>query len=257
MGANADLTVDGVPISSASNTITGTIPGVTLSLLGASLGAPISLTVASDASQVSTAISQFVTDYNTAIGLVNSQFKLSSSTNSSGAITSGQGVLGSDPTLVSLQSTMEQALNYAYAPASGTTTTVSTLSGMGVNVGQDGTLSIDTAALVSALTNNPIDVQNFFQGAALNGFANSMSNALNNFTNPANGAFKVDLSSISSSNSALTKEINDFESGYILSQQAILNAEFSKAEIALQQLPQQMAQLNAMLGLTPTNSNGG
>jgi len=50
--ANASLTVDGVPIQSATNTVTGAIPGVTLSLLGSSLGSPISLTVASDAGQV-------------------------------------------------------------------------------------------------------------------------------------------------------------------------------------------------------------
>jgi hypothetical protein len=67
----------------------------------------------------------------------------------------------------------------------------------------------------------------------------------------------VDLSSISASNTALTSQINDFETGYIASQQTLLTAEFSSAEIALQQLPQQMAQLNAELGLTPTNSNGG
>ena len=255
VGANASLTVDGVPITSASNTLTSAIPGVTVSLVGASLGSPISLTVASDATQVSNAINQFVTDYNTAIGLVTSQFKLTSTTDSSGAASTGQGVLASDPTLVSLQSTMQQALNYVAAPTSASTT-VSTLSDLGVNVGQDGVLTLDTATLDGAITNNPADVQNFFQGAALNGFANSMNSALNNFTNPGNGAFTVDLKSISASNASFTTEINDFESGYIASQQTILTAEYSKAEIALQQLPQQMAQLNAELGLTATNSNG-
>jgi flagellar hook-associated protein 2 len=253
--ANASLTVDGVPISCASNTVTGAIPGVTLSLLGASLGSPIDLTVAADATQASTAINQFVTDYNTAIGLVNTQFAITSSTDSSGNATTGQGVLASDPTLTSLQSTMEAALNYLYKPATGSTT-VSTLSDLGVDVSQQGTLSVDSTTLDNALTNNPTDVQNFFQGAALNGFANSVTTALNSFTEPTSGAFTVDLSSISTSNSSLTTEINDFESGYIASQQTILTAEFSQAEIALQQLPTQMAQLNAELGLTPTNSNG-
>ena len=39
-GANASLTVDGVPISSASNTVTGAISGVTLTLLGAAPAVP-------------------------------------------------------------------------------------------------------------------------------------------------------------------------------------------------------------------------
>lgn len=243
--ANASLTVDGVPVQSGSNSVTEAIPGVTLTLLGASLGSPINLTVASDAGQVSTAINQFVADYNTALGLVNSQFQFSSTTSS-------QGALASDPTIRSLQSTLEQALNYVTAPATGTTT-VSMLSDLGISAGSDGSLTLNSATLNSALVNNPGDVQNFFEGASLNGFASSLNASLNAFTSPANGAFKVDLSSISASNAALTKEISDFESGYIASQQKLLTAEYSAAEIALQQLPQLMAQLNAELGLTSTN----
>jgi flagellar hook-associated protein 2 len=247
--ANASLTVDGVPIQSASNSVTGAIPGVTLTLLGASLGSPISLTVASDAAQVSTAINQFVTDYNTALGLVNSQFQFSSTTGN-------QGALSSDPTIRSLQSTLEQALNYVNTPATGTTT-VSTLNDLGISAGNDGSLTLNSATLNSALVNNPGDVQSFFEGASLNGFANSLTTALNAFTSPANGAFKVDLSGISASSAAITLQINNFETGYIAYQQTALTAMYSAAEIALQQLPTQMAQLNAELGLTPTHSNGG
>jgi flagellar hook-associated protein 2 len=251
---NAQLTVDGVPVQSASNTVTGAIPGVTLNVLGSSLGAPITLTVASDASQVSTAINQFVTDYNTALNLVNAQFA-DSTANSSGGTTASQGVLASDPTVVELQSTLEQAAGYAYKPTTGTTA-VSTLGDLGITTNDDGSLSVDTATLNNALTNHPLDVQNFFEGTALNGFANSFYNSLNNFTSPANGAFKVDLSSISAASLAITNQINNFETGYIAAQQITLNAEFSSAEEALQALPQEMQQLNAELGFTQTNNNG-
>jgi flagellar hook-associated protein 2 len=254
-GADASLTVDGVPIDSASNTVTGAIPGVTLSLLGASPGAPVSLGVQSDASQISTAINQFVTDYNTAIGLVTSQFAVSSATSSSGSATNTEGVLASDPTVISLQSALEQAVNYVNTPATGTTT-VSDLNDLGITVNTDGTLAVDSSTLENALTNNPTDVQNFFEGASLNGFANSLSNALNTYTDPGNGAFTVDLSSISTQSSDLTSEINDFEANYIANQQTILTAEYSSAEIALQQLPQQMQQLNSELGFNSSSSNG-
>jgi flagellar hook-associated protein 2 len=213
------------------------------------------LTVASDASAVSTAINQFVTDYNTAIGLVNSQFADTSSTDSSGTTTTSQGVLASDPTVVSLQSTLEQALSYVATPATGTTT-VSTLADLGITVANDGTLSVDSTTLDNALTNNPTDVQNFFEGTALNGFSNSMYNALNNFTSPANGAFELDLNSISASNSSLTSQINDFENGYIASQETLLTADFTSAEVALQQLPQEMQELNSELGFTNSGNNG-
>jgi len=247
--ANASLTVDGVPIQSATNTVTGAIPGVTLSLLGSSLGSPISLTVASDAGQVSTAINQFVTDYNTAIGLVNTQFDIVSGT-------TAEGVLASDPTVVSLQSTLEQALNYVNVPATGSTT-VSSLNDLGISAGTDGTLTVDSTTLDNALTNNPGDVQNFFEGAALNGFANSLTNALNNFTMPATGAFTVDLSGINASSADITSEINNFETSYIANQQSVLTAEYSSAEVALQQLPQEMQQLNSELGFNSNGSSSG
>lgn len=252
---DASLTVDGVPIDSASNSVTGAIPGVTLTLLGASSGTPVNLTVASDASQVSTSINQFVTDYNTALGLVNTQFAFTSTTNSSGSTTSGQGVLASDPTVVSLQSTLEQALNYVYTPSSGTTT-VSSLSDLGIAAGTDGTLSVDSTTLDNALANNPTDVQNFFEGAALNGFANSMYNALNTFTEPADGAFTVDLNSISATSASLTSEINDFETGYIANQQTLLTADFTKAEVALQKCPNRCRNSIQSWASTPAQATG-
>ena len=127
------------------------------------------------------------------------------------------------------------------------------LSDLGITTNDDGSLSVDSATLNSALTNNPMDVQNFFEGTALNGFANSLYNSLNSYTNPGNGAFKVDLSTISSASAAVTSQINDFETNYIAAQQKELTADFTQAEIALQQLPEQMQQLNAELGFTQTN----
>jgi flagellar hook-associated protein 2 len=248
-GANASLTVDGVPVTSASNTVTGAISGVSLSLAAAAPGVPVSLVVTSNAAQVSTAINQFVSDYNTAIGLVNTQFTIASGSTS-------EGVLASDPTIVNLQSTLEQALNYTATPATGTTTTVSSLNDLGITMGTDGTLSVDSATLNSALANSPNDVQNFFEGSALNGFASSVTNALTSFTEPADGAFTVDLSGISATYADLTTQISDFETNYIASQQTNLTAMYSSAEIALQQLPTQMAQIQAELGVTPSTTNG-
>ncbi len=246
-GANASLTVDGVPVSSATNTVTGAIGGVSLTLSGAQPGVRVNLAITANASQISTAINQFVSDYNAAIGLVNAQF-------SKGSGSSTQGVLASDSTLVNLQSALEGALNYIATPVSGTTTSVSTLSDLGVTIGNDGTLSVDSATLNSALTNAPNDVQNFFEGSALNGFANSVNNALNGFTEPAVGAFTVDLNGFSATYADLTTEISNFESNYIASEQTNLTAEYSSAEIALQQLPAQLAQIQAELGVTPSKN---
>jgi flagellar hook-associated protein 2 len=237
VGVNASLTVDGVPIDSASNKVTGAISGVTLTLLGASSTAKVNLTVASDESAASTAINQFVTDYNTAMGLLNTQFTVSNGS---------QGVLASDPTVRSLQSALQSTLSYTYTPTSGTTA-VSSLYSLGITVGNDGTLSVDSSKLDSALANNATDVQSFFQGTSLNGFAASFNTSMKLFTDSSSGAFKVDLSSISTEYSDLATKITDYESGYIASQTTILTAMYTKAENALESLSSTMDQINALL----------
>jgi len=243
-GLNASLTVDGVPISSSTNTVTGAIAGVTLNLLSPT-AATANLSVSSDTAKVGTAITKFVADYNTAISLVSAQFSFSGAR---------QGVLGSDPTIRSLQDSLLKVLNYVNTPAAGTTT-VSTLSALGISASSDGTLAIDSTTLSNVLSNNASDVQSFFQGVSLNGFAGALTTQLSNFTNPGSGAFTVDLNGISKTSADITKHIADYESVYIANQQSLLTAMYSKAEIALQQLPTLMAQIQAELG--NNSKNGG
>jgi flagellar hook-associated protein 2 len=249
---DAFATVDGVPIQSASNTIAGAIPGVSINLLGATQGSTISLTVAPDVSQSSNAINQFVNDYNAAINLVNAQFKMTTTTDSSGNTTQGQGVLSGDSTVRNLQNTLESALSFAFKPSSGTTT-VSSLSDLGITMNNDGTLSVDSTTLNNALSTNSSDVQNFFQGEAFNGFASNFYNSLNSYTNLATGSFTLDQQSIQAQYKSLANEISDFESGYIAAQQTRLTAEFSQAEAALQSLPQLMQQMSTLLGFNKSN----
>jgi flagellar hook-associated protein 2 len=246
-GANASLTVNGIQISSASNTVTGAIPGVTLNLASASPSTQVNLTVAPNTSQASAAINQFVSDYNTLIAAVNAQYTYTAG--------SGEGVLAQDPTVQNLQSDLLGALDYTAVPASGTTT-VPNLSSLGITVNTDGTLSVNSATLDNVLGNNYADVQSFFQGSALNGFANSLDQQLTSFTSPGDGAFTVDLSNLSSENTSLQDDINNFQTNIITPLQAQLQSEYSKAEIALQQLPAELRDVDAELGLNNSSSSG-
>jgi flagellar hook-associated protein 2 len=244
-GANASLTVNGISISSASNTVTGALPGVTLSLLSASPN-EVTLNVAPNTAAISSSLSQFVSDYNTAINAVNAQF-----TDTNG---SGEGVLSSDPTVRSLQNQLLQAISYTYKPSSGTTT-IPNLSSLGISVNKDGTLTLDSTTLTSALQNNFSDVQSFFQGSALNGFANSLDQQLTEFISPSDGAFTVDLQSLSSEYSNLQDDINNFEANVISPLKTQLTSEYSSAEIALQELPAEIKNIDAELGENSNSSN--
>lgn len=243
-GTNASLTVDGIAISSASNTVSGAIPGVTLNLLGAAPGTTVALGVSPDTTQATTAINQFVSDYNQLITDLTTQFTFNGSS---------EGVLASDSVVRSLQNQVLGALSYTYTPASGTTT-VPNLTSLGISVGNDGKLTVNSATLQSTLQSHFGDVQNFFQGTAMNGFANSLDQTLTDFTSPSTGAFTVDLQSINSQYTDLQKSISNFETYYIAPLKTQLTSEYSQAEILLQQLPTQMQQINTMLGLNNKSS---
>jgi len=244
-GLNASLTVDGISISSASNTVTGVIPGVTLNLVGAAPGSTITLAVTPNTSGAATAINQFVSDYNQLITDLNTQFTFSGT---------AEGPLATDTTVRNLQSEVLGALSYTATPSSGPTT-VPNLTSLGISVNNDGTLTVDSSTLQSVLQNNFSDVQNFFQGSALNGFANSLDQQLTSFISPANGAFTVDLQSMNSEVTTLQTDVTNFETNYITPLQAQLQSDYSQAEILLQQLPQEMAQINTELG-NNTKTNG-
>lgn len=235
--ANALLTVDGIPITSATNTVQGAIAGLALNLTGITPpGNPAELTVASDTSQINQALSTFVSDYNSALSQVNSQFTYSLANGS-------QGVLGSDGTIRSLQSALEGVVAYN-AAGSGS---IKSLSDLGITVNDDGSLSLDSSKLASAMADTAA-VQNFFQGNALDGFAQQFTSEIGQFNGPASGAITKEIQNLNQQYSDLQSQVNDYESGYIASQQTVLTAMYSKAEIALQQLPAEMQQIQSELG---------
>ncbi len=245
--ANASLTIDGIPIRSASNTVTGTVAGLALDLAGTTpANNPATLTVAADTTQITQALSTFVSDYNAALSQVNSQFTYTTSSGS-------QGVLSSDSTVRSLQSALEGIPSYLSAGGPGSNS-IQSLSDLGITVNDDGSLSLTSAQLNAALS-NPAAVQNFFQGASLNGFAQQFSSSIDQFNNPANGSITYEIKNLNQQYSSLQSQISNYESGYIASQQTVLTAMYSQAEIALQQLPAEMQQIQAQLG-NNTNSNG-
>ena len=78
-GTNAALTVDGVNLTSASNTVTNLIPGVTFQLLAPS-GAEsdgsleqVQVIIGNNNTAVESAINQMVTDYNSLVSAINTQ----------------------------------------------------------------------------------------------------------------------------------------------------------------------------------------
>lgn len=242
-GTDASLTVDGIPIDSASNTVTGVVPGVTFNLVSAAPNSQVNVSIAGDSSQSSAAVTSFVNAYNQVVQDINQEYTV--------AANGAQGPLSGDPTLSMLQSQLLGSASY-----STTGTSVSSLADLGITMNDDGTLTLDSTTLDSALQGNFSAVQNFFQGTASNGFVSSLNNQLNALTDPTNGAFTVDLQSISNENSDLQDQINNYQD-YLQNQTTLLTAEYNQADQLLQQLPILENQINAELGNSTTSTTGG
>jgi flagellar hook-associated protein 2 len=242
VGKNASLTVDGVPITSASNTVTGAISGVTLNLQSASPGSEISLALAPDTTSITSAVGAFVTAYNTLITDVNSQFTYNAATDTAGTLSGDSAVQG-------LQSSLLSATNFL--ASSGTLTSLSSL---GISTNSDGTLTLNSSTLASAVQTNGAAVATFFQGVAGDGFAASLNATLSTYTDPSQGAFTVDLQSISSEFQDLTDQTNTLEL-YLATQKTLLTTMYNNADIAIQQLPQKLKQINALLNPNSDSSN--
>jgi flagellar hook-associated protein 2 len=107
-GANASLLVDGVSVSSSSNTVSSVIPGITFQLLAPSpvtngTAEQVQVQILNDTTSVTSSMDQFVSDYNAVISAINTQ----ESNSTSGT---PEPLFGT-PTLTLLQEQLLSAIN--------------------------------------------------------------------------------------------------------------------------------------------------
>jgi flagellar hook-associated protein 2 len=239
---DASLTVDGVQIDSASNTISTVIPGVTLSLTGSTTGTA-TLTVAADSAQAEQAVNSFVSAYNSAIQAISAQFTYDTTTQTAGP-------LAGDSSLRTIQESLLGSLSYSMSNNNG----IASLVSLGVNMQDDGTLSVDSGKLESALAGNYSAVQNFFQSTSPQGFSATLTSTLNSMLDSTNGAVTVDLKGISDTNTSLQNQIDDMNTRLDTEEQSLMT-QFEQVDALLRSYPTTMDQINAVLASLPSTSS--
>jgi flagellar hook-associated protein 2 len=249
-GTNASLTVDGAPFSSASNTVTGAIPGVTLNLSSAAPATQVQVTVGPDTAGTTAAINTFVNAYNAVIGNLNEQFTVDPTTNA-------QGPLASDSSLRTLQSTLLQDASYSITGNSG----LVNLASLGIDLNNDGTLTVNQTAtsthpsLSGVLATNPAAVQSFFQNVSSTGFANHLNSDLTTLTDITNGTLNVDIAGNTTQQKALTTQISGLQDR-LVAQQKQLTLQYDQLNATLEGFPSLLqevtAEINALNGNTST-----
>ena len=240
-GQDAILKVDGVSITSASNTVTGAIPGVTFQLLSsASPGTEVQIQITNDTNAIGTAINSFTAAYNKVIKDINTQETPVSGGNA-------PPLLGS-PALALLQSQLSGSLFGGSASGS-----IKSITQLGISINNDGTLTLDPDTLNGVLNSNFSDVVGFMQNSA--SFGQTMSTALNGLgTQAPNGAIFLAQQQNTAQEAALNTSISN-EDALLEAQKTQLTNELNTANQILQSIPAQLNQVdelyNAITGFNP------
>jgi flagellar hook-associated protein 2 len=229
-GQDASLKVDGVSVTSPSNTVSNAIPGVTFQLLATS-ATPVQVQITNDTTDIGTAISSFVTAYNAVVKDINTQEGNDSSGNP-------EPLYGS-PAMAMIQSGLTGALFSGAASGS-----ISNITQLGLSLNDDGMLSLDSSTLTSMLNSNFSDVTGFMQDAG--SFGQTLSSALNNLgTQAPDGAVYLAQQQNSSEEAALNTDITN-ENATLAAQKTQLTAELNTANEILQSIPSQLNEVNEM-----------
>lgn len=149
---DALVLIDGITVTSASNTIEDAIEGMRLSLLSTNVGEATNLTITRDSGGAKSAVAELVASYNE---LVKTMKQLTSFDGSTGAA----GPLNGDALPRSVESEIKRALTGAIENIGGT---YSRLAEVGVTLQRDGSLKVDDAKLSSALERDAGNVAALF-----------------------------------------------------------------------------------------------
>jgi flagellar hook-associated protein 2 len=235
-GIDAAITVDGVALTSSSNTVTNAIPGVTFQLLstggGTSSPESIQVVIANDTSSIETAVNTFVTDFNATMKAINTQEAKDSSGNPE--------PLYGTSVLAQLQQGLQSALYQTFGTGS-----INSLISLGISAssGDDGTVTLDGDTLTAALNGKFSEVVSLFQG--VDSFGWDFSQTLHNLGSGigSGGAISLALKENASMESSLNDDISKQED-LIATQKSNLTIELNLANQILQSIPQQIQQVD-------------
>jgi len=139
--ANAQATINGISVTSASNTLSSVIGGVTFNL-GQTTTQPVTINVTPNTTAIQTDVTGFVSAFNALNTFLVTETKYDPTTNTAAPL---QG----DSTAVSIQNQMHNLISQM----TGASSTFSTLSSLGIQLQTDGSLQLNSTTFNSALTN--------------------------------------------------------------------------------------------------------
>lgn len=237
---DAKLQVNGIDISSQSNTVEGALQGVTLTL--SATGDAQTLTVERDTAAMKSAVTNFVDTYNTLVDTMSSLASFNAETQVAGEL------LG-DSALRSVQGRLRSAMSEGVAGSA-----YSNLSQLGISLQLDGKLKVDSEKLDAAIKGDPAELSAFFAGASEGeGFAGRLVTDLNDMLS-SDGALTTATEGLKARNKSIDERYTRMEAS-IDSTIERYRTQFAQLDLLIAEMnstssyiTQQFESLNAQLG---------
>lgn len=225
-GSDAVVVVDGVTVRGAGNSVATAIPGVTLNLLQAEAGTTVSVTVGRDNAAATKAVEDLVSSYNDVVAFFDRQQA------------EGQ-ALRQDPTLRGIVRSLTEALR-TVVPDAGT---YSRGAEVGMTLGRDGRLSLDSTAFAAAMAGARDDLAALFSRT---GIAGALDTVISDATRVGTGTISSTLSSIEQQSSTLATRITR-EEEKLEDRRARMVEQYSRMEAAIARFGAQASYLSSQL----------
>ena len=150
---NANLTINGIAVSSASNTVNNAVQGVNLTLGAITGSTPATVSVSQNTSNITSAVNSFVTAYNTVVQTLQTETSYNATTKTAGP-------LNGEVTINNIAQDLQHIL--AQPVAGSSNSALSMLYQAGVTLQNNGTLAVNSAQLQTAVTLNPNSFASLF-----------------------------------------------------------------------------------------------
>ena len=238
--ASASIVVDGLTVTSRSNTVEGVIEGVTLDLEAETApNEPLIIDIAEDKAGAKERVQSFVDAYNKLIGIISTQTKVASA---GGDEAPQAGALVGDATVRSLLSTIRSELSN---PQGGGP--IRALIDLGITTQKDGTLQIEDAKLQEALDNSFAELPALFAGEG--GIASRLDKKLKPYTQ-LDGILEQRNKAMNETISSIGKQKDDL-ARRVASLQERLYKQFNAMDLLVGQLTNTSSSLLASLENLP------
>lgn len=230
LAANAELTVNGVKVTSGSNKVSGAIPGVDLDLYKENANTTVTLN--QDSAGISKNLQSFVDAYNQVLSSIKD---------------ARTGSMKGNASVLSIQQQLQSVLTKSI-PGVDPINSFAYLSQVGIAIQKDGTIKLDSTKFNDALKKDPTAVKNLFGNSSNNGIAQLLNKEINGLLGPT-GVVESSKTSINSrittekaSQDSLTARLTARQKQYI-QQYTALNSTLSKMAASTNNLSGLMSQV--------------